>query len=149
MQVWVIVCKVGYVLEFVLLEYYMFGMMLGKDGKLFKICVGGIVKLVDLLDEVLECVCCLVVEKNLDMLVDELEKLVNVVGIGVVKYVDFFKNCIMDYIFDWDNMLVFEGNIVLYMQYVYMCVLFVFCKVEIDEEQLVVVLVIICEDCEV
>lgn len=134
MQVWVIVCKVGYVLEFVLLEYYMFGMMLGKDGKLFKICVGGIVKLVDLLDEVLERVCCLVVEKNLDMLVDELEKLVNVVGIGVVKYVDLFKNCIMDYIFDWDNMLVFEGNIVLYMQYVYMCVLFVFCKVEIDEE---------------
>lgn len=129
-----IVCKVGYVLESVLLEYYMFGMMLGKDGKLFKTCVGGIVKLADLLDEALECVCCLVAEKNLDMLADELEKLANVVGIGVVKYVDLSKNCTMDYIFDWDNMLVFEGNTVLYMQYAYMCVLSVFCKAEIDEE---------------
>lgn len=42
----------GYILENVSLEYYVFGMMLGKDGCLFKICVGGIVCLVDLLDEV-------------------------------------------------------------------------------------------------
>lgn len=112
----------------------MFGMMLGKDGKSFKIRAGGIVKLVDLLDEVLERVRRLVVEKNSDMLVDELEKLVNAVGIGAVKYADFFKNRITDYIFDWDNMLAFEGNIALYMQYVYTRVLFVFRKVEIDEE---------------
>lgn len=46
----------GYVLDLFSFEYLFFGMMLGKDGKLFKICLGGIVKLKDLFDEVVECV---------------------------------------------------------------------------------------------
>jgi arginyl-tRNA synthetase len=45
---------------------------------------------------------------------DELEKLANAVGIGAVKYADLSKNRTTDYIFDWDNMLAFEGNTALY-----------------------------------
>ncbi len=88
----------------------MFGMMLGKDGKPFKTRAGGTVKLADLLDEALERACRLVAEKNPDMSADELENLAKVVGIGAVKYADLSKNRTTDYVFDWDNMLAFEGN---------------------------------------
>lgn len=53
--------------------------------------------------------------KNLELFVEEKVNIVNMVVMVVVKYVDFFKYCIIDYVFDWDNMLVFEGNIVFYM----------------------------------
>ena len=84
--------------------------MLGKDGKPFKTRAGGTVKLADLLDEALERARRLVSEKNPDMPADELEKLANAVGIGAVKYADLSKNRTTDYIFDWDNMLAFEGE---------------------------------------
>ena len=79
---------------------------------------------------------------------DELEKLANAVGIGAVKYADLSKNRTTDYIFDWDNMLAFEGNTAPYMQYAYTRVLSVFRKAEIDEEQLAAAPVIIREDRE-
>ncbi|EFA2315624.1 TPA: arginine--tRNA ligase [Escherichia coli] len=148
MQAWTIVRKAGYVPESVPLEHHMFGMMLGKDGKPFKTRAGGTVKLADLLDEALERARRLVAEKNPDMSADELEKLANAVGIGAVKYADLSKNRTTDYIFDWDNMLAFEGNTAPYMQYAYTRVLSVFRKAEIDEEQLAAAPVIIREDRE-
>ncbi|MBC0983641.1 arginine--tRNA ligase [Escherichia coli] len=148
MQAWEIVRKAGYVPESVPLEHHMFGMMLGKDGKPFKTRAGGTVKLADLLDEALERARRLVAEKNPDMPADELEKLANAVGIGAVKYADLSKNRTTDYIFDWDNMLAFEGNTAPYMQYAYTRVLSVFRKAEIDEEQLAAAPVIIREDRE-
>ncbi|HEJ0422331.1 TPA: arginine--tRNA ligase [Citrobacter koseri] len=136
MQAWTIVRKAGYVPDSVPLEHHMFGMMLGKDGKPFKTRAGGTVKLADLLDEALERARRLVAGKNPDMPADELEKLANAVGIGAVKYADLSKNRTTDYIFDWDNMLAFEGNTAPYMQYAYTRVLSVFRKAEIDESAL-------------
>ena len=148
MQAWTIVRKAGYVPESVPLEHHMFGMMLGKDGKPFKTRAGGTVKLADLLDEALERARRLVAEKNPDMPADELEKLANAVGIGAVKYADLSKNRTTDYIFDWDNMLAFEGNTAPYMQYAYTRVLSVFRKADIDESALVAAPVVITEDRE-
>ncbi|MCI1035241.1 arginine--tRNA ligase [Raoultella terrigena] len=148
MQAWTIVRKAGYVPGSVPLEHHMFGMMLGKDGKPFKTRAGGTVKLADLLDEALERARRLVAEKNPDMPADELEKLANAVGIGAVKYADLSKNRTTDYIFDWDNMLAFEGNTAPYMQYAYTRVLSVFRKAEIDESALAAAPVIITEDRE-
>ena len=148
MQAWTIVRKAGYVPESVPLEHHMFGMMLGKDGKPFKTRAGGTVKLSDLLDEALERARRLVAEKNPDMPADELEKLANAVGIGAVKYADLSKNRTTDYIFDWDNMLAFEGNTAPYMQYAYTRVLSVFRKAEIDESVLANANVVITEDRE-
>lgn len=148
MQAWTIVRKAGYVPDSVPLEHHMFGMMLGKDGKPFKTRAGGTVKLADLLDEALERARRLVAEKNPDMPADELEKLANAVGIGAVKYADLSKNRTTDYIFDWDNMLAFEGNTAPYMQYAYTRVLSVFRKAEIDESTLANAQVIINEDRE-
>ncbi|EBC0631740.1 arginine--tRNA ligase [Salmonella enterica] len=148
MQAWTIVRKAGYVPDSVPLEHHMFGMMLGKDGKPFKTRAGGTVKLADLLDEALERARRLVAEKNPDMPADELEKLANAVGIGAVKYADLSKNRTTDYIFDWDNMLAFEGNTAPYMQYAYTRVLSVFRKADIDEQTLASAPVIISEDRE-
>ncbi|KAA1050272.1 arginine--tRNA ligase [Pseudocitrobacter sp. 73] len=148
MQAWTIVRKAGYVPESVPLEHHMFGMMLGKDGKPFKTRAGGTVKLADLLDEALERARRLVAEKNPDMPADELEKLANAVGIGAVKYADLSKNRTTDYIFDWDNMLAFEGNTAPYMQYAYTRVLSVFRKAGIEESELLNATVEIKEDRE-
>jgi len=148
MQAWTIVRKAGYVPDSVPLEHHMFGMMLGKDGKPFKTRAGGTVKLADLLDEALERARRLVAEKNPDMPAEELEKLANAVGIGAVKYADLSKNRTTDYVFDWDNMLAFEGNTAPYMQYAYTRVLSVFRKANIHESALENAAVVISEDRE-
>ncbi|WP_200985614.1 arginine--tRNA ligase [Klebsiella pneumoniae] len=148
MQAWTIVRKAGYVPDSVPLEHHMFGMMLGKDGKPFKTRAGGTVKLADLLDEALERARRLVAEKNPDMSADELENLAKVVGIGAVKYADLSKNRTTDYVFDWDNMLAFEGNTAPYMQYAYTRVLSVFRKAGIDENTMIDAPVVIAEDRE-
>ncbi|SLQ81795.1 arginyl-tRNA synthetase [Klebsiella quasipneumoniae] len=148
MQAWTIVRKAGYVPDSVPLEHHMFGMMLGKDGKPFKTRAGGTVKLADLLDEALERARRLVAEKNPEMSADELENLAKVVGIGAVKYADLSKNRTTDYVFDWDNMLAFEGNTAPYMQYAHTRVLSVFRKAGIDENALTDAPVVIAEDRE-
>lgn len=116
-QAWLIARKAGYVPDNVPIEHHMFGMMLGKDGKPFKTRAGGTVKLVDLLDEALERARRLVVQKNPDMSAEERETLAQALGIGAVKYADLSKNRTTDYIFDWDNMLTFDGNTAPYLQY--------------------------------
>jgi len=128
MQAWTIVRKAGYVPQSIPLEHHMFGMMLGKDGRPFKTRSGGTIKLSDLLDEAVERATKLVGEKNPDMPAEELKALANTVGIGAVKYADLSKSRTTDYIFDWDNMLAFEGNTAPYMQYAYTRVLSVFRK---------------------
>lgn len=148
MQAWTIVRKAGYVPESVTLEHQMFGMMLGKDGKPFKTRSGGTVKLTDLLDEAMERARSLVAEKNPDMPAAELEALARSVGIGAVKYADLSKSRTTDYIFDWDNMLAFEGNTAPYMQYAYTRVLSVFRKADIDEAELLKSPVVLTEDRE-
>ncbi len=135
-QAWTIVRKAGYVPESVPLEHHAFGMMLGKDGRPFKTRSGGTIKLADLLDEAVERAHTLVSEKNPEMSAQELNDLAEVVGIGAVKYADLSKSRTTDYVFDWDNMLAFEGNTAPYMQYAYTRVLSVFRKAGIEPESL-------------
>jgi len=136
MQAWTIVRKAGYVPESIPLEHHMFGMMLGKDGRPFKTRAGGTIKLADLLDEAHERALTLVKSKNPEMDPEELNALAEVIGIGAVKYADLSKNRTTDYIFDWDNMLAFEGNTAPYLLYAYTRVLSVFRKAEVDEQSL-------------
>src|SRR5476651_820660 len=137
MQAWTIARKAGYVPDSVALEHHMFGMMLGKDGKPFKTRSGGTVKLSDLLDEAIDRARKLITEKNPELKdAEELDKLVNAVGIGAIKYADLSKSRTTDYIFDWDNMLAFEGNTAPYMQYAYTRVASVFKRSGLEEAQL-------------
>ncbi len=133
MQAWTIVRKAGYVPESVPLEHHMFGMMLGKDGRPFKTRAGGTIKLADLLDEAHDRALKLVSDKNPEMPAQELQQLAEVIGIGAVKYADLSKSRTTDYVFDWDNMLAFEGNTAPYLLYAYTRVLSVFRKAGLSE----------------
>ncbi|QUC06568.1 arginine--tRNA ligase [Aggregatibacter sp. oral taxon 513] len=118
-QAWLITRKAGYVPDSFQLEHKNFGMMLGKDGKPFKTRSGDTVKLADLLDEAIERAGVLISQKSTALSEQEKADVIEAVGIGSVKYADLSKNRTTDYVFDWDNMLSFEGNTAPYMQYAY------------------------------
>ena len=118
-QAWLITRKAGYVPDSFQLEHKNFGMMLGKDGKPFKTRSGDTVKLADLLDEAIERAGVLISQKSTALSEQEKTDVIEAVGIGSVKYADLSKNRTTDYVFDWDNMLSFEGNTAPYMQYAY------------------------------
>ena len=111
--------KAGWLPENVKAEFIGFGTMMGKDGKPFKTRSGDTVKLVELLDEAVERATALVKEKNPELDDATAAQIGRSVGIGAVKYADLSKNRTSDYIFDWDNMLSFEGNTAPYLQYAY------------------------------
>lgn len=136
MQAWAIVRKAGYIPEEMTLEHCAFGMMLGKDGRPFKTRSGGTVKLAELLDEATERAEKLITDKNPDLSDEERAAVVNAVAMGSVKYSDLSKNRTTDYIFDWENMLSFEGNTAPYMQYAYTRVASIFKRAGVDESQL-------------
>ena len=61
----------------------------------------------------------LVKEKNPDEPEETLREIARVVGIASIKYADLSKNRNSDYIFDWDQMLSFDGNTAPYLLYAY------------------------------
>ena len=132
MQAWTIVRKAEYVPEEVTLEHHAFGMMLGKDGRPFKTRAGGTVRLVDLLDEAQVRAQKLIESKNPELDTEEKENIAKTVAMAAVKYADLSKHRTTDYIFDWDNMLAFEGNTAPYMQYAYTRVASIFAKADIS-----------------
>ncbi|TCK01861.1 arginyl-tRNA synthetase [Volucribacter psittacicida] len=135
-QAWLITRKAGYVPDSFSLEHKNFGMMLGKDGKPFKTRTGGTVKLADLLDEAIERASVLINEKSTNLSEQEKQAVIEAVGIGAVKYADLSKNRTTDYVFDWDNMLSFEGNTAPYMQYAYTRIRSIFNRSQISEQDL-------------
>ncbi|MBM4203278.1 MAG: arginine--tRNA ligase [Gammaproteobacteria bacterium] len=100
------------------LEHMPFGAMLGKDGRPFKTRAGGVIKLSGLLDEAEERALEVVSSKNPDFSAEERQQIARTVGIGAVKYSDLSKHRTNDYVFDWDQMLAFDGNTAPYLQYV-------------------------------
>ena len=123
------------------LEHTGFGTMNGEDGRPFKTRSGGVVKLVDLLDEANVRALELVRSKNPDMDQDTLTEIARVVGISAVKYADLSKNRTSDYIFSFEQMLSFEGNTAPYLLYAYTRVAGIFKRAEdIDLSQAKIVL---------
>ncbi|HHF1017376.1 TPA: arginine--tRNA ligase [Haemophilus influenzae] len=147
-QAWLITRKAGYVPDSFSLEHKNFGMMLGKDGKPFKTRTGGTVKLADLLNEAIERATVLINEKNTNLSNDEKQAVIEAIGIGSVKYADLSKNRTTDYVFDWDNMLSFEGNTAPYMQYAYTRIRSIFNKTDINSTALLAAPLTIKDDKE-
>lgn len=131
-QVFALAHKAGFASELTSLEHLGFGTMNGEDGKPFKTRSGGTVKLVDLLDEAEERASALVRSKNPDMPENELEEIARAVGISSVKYADLSKDRARDYIFNFDQMLSFEGNTAPYLMYAYTRVASIFDKADLD-----------------
>ncbi len=118
------------------LEHHPFGAMLGTDGKPFRTRAGEVVKLAELLDEAEARALALVTEKNPDLDPAQRREIARVVGIGAVKYADLSKNRTSDYVFDWDQMLSFDGNTAPYLQYAYARIQSVFRRGEIEASAL-------------
>ncbi len=133
-QAWTIIRKAKIIPETMSLEHHAFGMMLGNDGRPFKTRTGGVVKLADLLNESQERAAALIEEKSSDLTAEQKQAVIDAVSIGAVKYADLSKNRTTDYIFEWDNMLSFEGNTAPYLQYAYTRVASVFRKAEVSLE---------------
>ena len=119
LQAWEIARMAGYIPDDVVFEHESFGMMLGKDGRPFKTRSGGTVKLAALLDEAESRAAELLESRASDLSDDEKQKVIHEVAVGAVKYADLSKNRTTDYVFDWDNMLSFDGNTAPYLQYAY------------------------------
>ncbi|ASF16900.1 arginine--tRNA ligase [Shewanella xiamenensis] len=130
-----------FVREDMSLEHLGFGTMNGEDGRPFKTRTGGVVKLVDLLDEANSRALELVRSKNPDMDEAILAEIARVVGISAVKYADLSKNRTSDYIFSFEQMLSFEGNTAPYLLYAYTRVAGIFKRAtDVDLSQAKIVL---------
>lgn len=135
-QVFAVAKLAGFVNADTELAHMGFGTMNGPDGKPFKTRDGGTVKLIDLLNEAEQRAYALVKEKNPSLPDAELRDIARTVGIASVKYADLSKNRTSDYIFNFDQMLSFEGNTAPYLLYAYTRVASIFRKAEIDPQSL-------------
>ncbi len=135
-QVFAVAERAGFTRPGMRLEHHPFGAMLGTDGKPFRTREGEVVKLTRLLDEAEARAFALVTEKNPELPEEERRRIAHVVGIGAVKYADLSKNRTSDYVFDWEQMLSFDGNTAPYLQYAYTRIRSIFRRGEVDEAAL-------------
>lgn len=57
--------------------------------------------------------------ENRDDTVENIDEVSKIVGIGAVKFQELYNNRIKDYVFDWDEVLNFDGETGPYVQYTY------------------------------
>ena len=118
-QIFALAKKANFIPEGCEITHHPFGSILGKDGRPFSTRKGGVEKLGNLLDEAEQRAYTLVAAKNPELGDEDLRLIAKTVGIGAIKYADLSKNRTGDYIFDWDQMLSFEGNTAPYLLYAY------------------------------
>ena len=93
-----------------------FGMVQLKTGKM-STREGNIIKLEELLNESIDRVKKIIENKNPEL--EDKEKIAEFIGIGAVIFNDLYNSRIKDEIFDWDEMLNFNGETGPYLQYIY------------------------------
>jgi len=135
-QIFAVAKAAGLAPESLSLEHRPFGAMLGADGKPFKPRSGEVVKLTELLDEAVLRARAQVTERNPELDGAAADRIAEAVGIGAVKYADLAKNRTSDYVFDWDQMLAFDGNTAPYLLYAYARLKSLFRRGEVDLEAL-------------
>ena len=98
------------------LEHVQYGMTRLTTGKM-STREGTAIKVEDLLNEAIERVNKIIQEKNPDM--ENKEEIAKKIGIGAVIFNNLANTIIKDQIFDWDNVLNFQGETGPYVQYTY------------------------------
>ena len=100
-----------------------FGLVKFKDNTAFSTRKGNIVKLDDLLNETVAKTREVIVENNKtrggEMTEDEIDLIAEKVGLGAVTYTYLKAGRERDILFDWDEMLDFEGDTAPYLIYTY------------------------------
>ncbi len=92
-----------------------FGTMTGKDGKPFKTRDGGVMRLLMLVDQIVDEVRSKMADR--DMSDEEKERIATQVGLAALKYGDLSNQSTKDYIFDIERFTSFEGNTGPYILY--------------------------------
>ena len=98
------------------LEHVSFGMVLLPTGKM-STREGNIVKLEELLNEAIQRAKQVIEEKN--PLLENKEEIAKKVGIGAIIFNDLANSRVKDEIFEWDQVLNFQGETGPYIQYTY------------------------------
>ena len=98
------------------LEHVQYGMTRLSTGKM-STREGTAIKVNDLLEEAISRTTKIIEEKNPDM-VDK-EENAKKIGIGAIVFNNLSNTIIKDQVFDWDNVLSFQGDTGPYIQYVY------------------------------
>lgn len=119
LNAWKIAKKSGYIKNFVPLVHHICGMILEKNGKPFKTRTGNPLKLTTLLDTALIKARHLITNKIPQLQDNQINKIAHIISISAIKYSELSKNRTINYIFNWNNILNFEGNTALYIQYAY------------------------------
>lgn len=91
-----------------------FGMVSLKDGTL-STRKGQVVFLEDVLNKAIEKTKEIIEQRNPNL--ENKDKIAKEIGIGAVKFQELFNTRIKDYVFDWDQLLNFEGETGPYVQY--------------------------------
>ncbi|XBC44582.1 MAG: arginine--tRNA ligase [Buchnera aphidicola (Schlechtendalia peitan)] len=132
MQVIEIGIRAGYIPTHLKVEHHMFGMILSKNNRPFKTRSGKNIKLSYLLDEAIKKARIIAQQKNPTISFNKLNILANKIGIGAIKYFDLSKNRTSNYIFNWEDILSFNGNTAPYIQYAYTRILSIFKKLNVS-----------------
>lgn len=98
------------------LEHVSYGMVHLKSGKM-STREGNVIKVEDLLNEAIERASKILEEKNPN--IENKEDIAKKVGIGAIIFNDLANSRIKDEIFDWDQILNFQGETGPYMQYIF------------------------------
>ncbi|HPA16460.1 MAG TPA: arginine--tRNA ligase [Verrucomicrobiae bacterium] len=105
-----------------------FGSILGADKRPLKTREGDPVKLDALLDEAVVRARAIVDERRGDLGEEERRDIAEALGIGSVKYADLVQNRHLDYVFEWDRLLSFDGNTAPYVLNAYVRIRSIFRK---------------------
>jgi len=121
-----------------LMRHVYWGTILGEDKKPFKTKSGQTIRLQALLDEARERAFQVVTQKNPALSESERRRIGDIIGVGALKYADLSSNRTLDYEFNWDRMLSFEGNTAPYLLYAVARINSIFRKVNVDPENLLI-----------
>lgn len=114
-QLWKILELMGYDL-YKGCKHISFGMVSLKDQTL-STRKGQVVFLEDVLNKAIDKT--REIMENREDTIENIDEVSKIVGIGAVKFQELYNNRIKDYVFDWDEVLNFEGESGPYVQYTY------------------------------
>jgi arginyl-tRNA synthetase len=107
----------GWLPDSVRCEHVAFGNVLGPDRKMFKTRSGETVKLIGLLDEAIERADTALALRSSSLSEANRHHLARQIARAAVKYADLSTDRQLDYVFDLDRMIAFEGDTGPYLQY--------------------------------
>jgi arginyl-tRNA synthetase len=116
-MVFAVAAMAGYLPETSTAVHVGFGNILGAGGRKLASRDGDSERLIDLLTEAVDRASTALAERPSDLSPERQAEVVQIVGIGAVKYADLSTERLRDYVFDWDRMLAFEGDTGPYLQY--------------------------------